>query len=375
MAAIEFIAARKSYGASIAIHELDLVLPPGAFTVILGPSGCGKSTLLRMIAGLEGISGGELRIGGARMNEREPKDRGCAMVFQNYALYPHMTVAENIGYPLKVGGMKRAERQARVAEAAAALGLDALLDRRPGQLSGGQRQRVAMGRAMVRRPRVFLYDEPLSNLDAKLRVQMRLELRRLHEQLGATSVLVTHDQQEAMTLADHLVVMRGGRVEQEGRPREVYAAPASLFVAGFLGTPAMNLLPGHVTPDGAGLRLEGGVVVLLPLRLAAGQAVTLGIRPEHVGEGDLEAEVALVEDLGASLLVHARLAGGAAMALHRPAELAPARGAALRLGFDTARLHLFDTASGQRIGGEGGSGASPAGSGDAARRPALLATT
>ncbi|MBI0435178.1 ABC transporter ATP-binding protein [Roseomonas sp. KE0001] len=375
MAAIEFIAARKSYGASIAIHELDLVLPPGAFTVILGPSGCGKSTLLRMIAGLEGISGGELRIGGARMNEREPKDRGCAMVFQNYALYPHMTVAENIGYPLKVGGVRRAERQARVAEAAAALGLDALLDRRPGQLSGGQRQRVAMGRAMVRRPRVFLYDEPLSNLDAKLRVQMRLELRRLHEQLGATSVLVTHDQQEAMTLADHLVVMRGGRVEQEGRPREVYAAPASLFVAGFLGTPAMNLLPGAVTPDGAGLRLEGGVVVPLPLRLPAGQAVTLGIRPEHVGEGDLEAEVALVEDLGASLLVHARLAGGAAMALHRPAELAPARGAALRLGFDTARLHFFDSGSGQRIGGEGGRGASPAGAGEAARRPALLATT
>ncbi|MDQ1078753.1 ABC transporter ATP-binding protein [Pseudoroseomonas cervicalis] len=350
MAAIAFAKARKTYGANTAIHDVDLELPEGGFIVILGPSGCGKSTLLRMIAGLESITGGELRIHGARMNEREPKDRGCAMVFQNYALYPHMTVAENIAYPLKVAGTSRAERQARVAEVAAALELSALLDRRPGQLSGGQRQRVAMGRAMVRRPKVFLYDEPLSNLDAKLRVQMRLELRRLHEQLGATSILVTHDQQEAMTLADHLVVMNAGRVEQTGSPREVYERPASLFVAGFLGAPAMNLLPAELEAEGRAVRIAGGPLLPLPGRARHGSAaVTLGIRPEHVAPGELSATVEMVEDLGASALVHGRLAGGAPIAFHAPAEAAPRRGGRAGLSLPAARLHLFDPVTGRRI--------------------------
>jgi sn-glycerol 3-phosphate transport system ATP-binding protein len=331
------------------LHDLDLALPAGAFVVILGPSGCGKSTLLRMIAGLEGITAGELRIGGERMNEQEPKDRGCAMVFQNYALYPHMTVGENIGYPLKVAGVGRAERKQRIAEVAQTLELSAMLDRRPGQLSGGQRQRVAMGRAMVRQPRVFLYDEPLSNLDAKLRVQMRLELRRLHEKLGATSVLVTHDQQEAMTLADHLVVMNAGRVEQVGSPAEVYARPVTRFVAGFLGSPAMNLLEGRTEADGQSVLLPGGRRVALAGRVAGGLPVQLGIRPEHVQVVQApEATVELVEHLGPSVLAHLRLDGGGSRSLTRPVELAPARGARLGLGFPASRLHLFGT-DGQRL--------------------------
>jgi len=349
MAAIEFSGARKLYGQSLAIKDVDLALPEGAFVVILGPSGCGKSTLLRMIAGLEGISGGELRIHGQRMNEREPADRGCAMVFQNYALYPHMTVGENIAYPLKVAGLSKDERKARVAEVAQALELGALLDRRPGQLSGGQRQRVAMGRAMVRQPKVFLYDEPLSNLDAKLRVQMRLELRRLHEKLGATSLLVTHDQQEGMTLADYLVVMNGGVVEQVGTPRQVYEKPATKFVAGFLGAPAMNLLPAVIDPSGMRAVFENGPSAALAGRLEAGHEVVVGIRPEHVGEGELPLLVELVEDLGHAALVHGRLSGGAPMQLVRPVEHAPARGAKIGIGFDPARLHLFDERSGLRL--------------------------
>ncbi|MFC3126271.1 ABC transporter ATP-binding protein [Pseudoroseomonas globiformis] len=349
MSAIDILAVRKDYGTSTAIHGIDLHLPEGKFIVILGPSGCGKSTLLRMIAGLEGITAGELRIGGVRMNDHEPKDRGCAMVFQNYALYPHMTVGENIGYPLKVAGLGRAERQRRVAEAAQALELDQLLARRPGELSGGQRQRVAMGRAMVRHPRVFLFDEPLSNLDARLRVQMRLELRRLHEKLGATSVLVTHDQQEGMTLADHLVVMNGGRVEQAGSPREVYARPASLFVAGFLGSPSMNLMPAEVVGAGDTLRIAGGHLLRLPDAVSARGPVRLGIRPEHVVNGDLPATVEMTEDLGSSILVHARLEGGASIAFHSPADAAPARGEAIGLGLPPARLHLFEAAGGRRL--------------------------
>ncbi|MXP62202.1 sn-glycerol-3-phosphate ABC transporter ATP-binding protein UgpC [Roseomonas sp. M0104] len=349
MAAIELTGVSKTYGTNMAVREVDLALPEGAFVVILGPSGCGKSTLLRMVAGLEAINAGELRIGGARMNEREPKDRGCAMVFQNYALYPHMSVAENIGYPLKVAGLSRAERKARVAEVAGALELAPLLDRRPGQLSGGQRQRVAIGRAMVRHPKVFLFDEPLSNLDAKLRVQMRLELRRLHERLGATSVLVTHDQQEAMTLADHLVVMNAGRIEQQGTPREVYARPASLFVAGFLGAPAMNLLPAEVLASGDTVRLIDGTLLRLPEPVERRGAVMLGIRPEHVAAGGLAAKVEMVEDLGASALVHARLAGLAPLAFHSPAEAPPLRGAEVGLDLPPSRLHLFDPAGGARL--------------------------
>ncbi|UPG73848.1 sn-glycerol-3-phosphate ABC transporter ATP-binding protein UgpC [Roseomonas gilardii subsp. gilardii] len=350
MPAIVLDSVRKLYpGATTpSVSDVSLSLPERAFTVILGPSGCGKSTLLRMIAGLEGISGGEIRIHGRRVNEAEPKDRGCAMVFQNYALYPHMTVAENIAYPLKVAGLGRAERLARVREVAGTLALSEMLDRRPGQLSGGQRQRVAIGRAMVRQPKVFLFDEPLSNLDATLRGQMRTELRQLHERLQATSVLVTHDQIEAMTLADVMVVMRAGRVEQMGAPREVYERPRTRFVAGFLGSPAMNLWPARVAEDGCTALLEGGLAVPLGGSLAPGQAITLGIRPEHVAQGELAAQCEVIEDLGTSRLVHARLQG-AAVLLHLPTEHPLRRGEALGLALPPERLHVFDGESEVRL--------------------------
>ena len=250
MADISIRDVRKSYGKEEVVHGVDLEITNGEFIVILGPSGCGKSTLLRMIAGLEAITSGEIAIGGTVVNQLEPRERGCAMVFQNYALYPHMTVANNIGYALKVAGMKKAERMAKVREVAKIIGLEDFLDRKPGQLSGGQRQRVAMGRAIIREPEVFLFDEPLSNLDAKLRVQMRLEIRRLHQRLGATSVFVTHDQVEAMTLADRLVVMNSGNIDQVGTPSEVYDTPASTYVGGFIGSPPMNFLTGSVSNTG-----------------------------------------------------------------------------------------------------------------------------
>jgi sn-glycerol 3-phosphate transport system ATP-binding protein len=350
MSAITLTAVSKLYpgAAAPSVNDVSLDLPEGAFVVVLGPSGCGKSTMLRMIAGLEGISGGDIAIAGRRVNDLEPKDRGCAMVFQNYALYPHMSVAENIGYPLKVAGMARAERAAKVREVAAALALEPMLDRRPGQLSGGQRQRVAIGRAMVRHPKVFLFDEPLSNLDATLRVQMRAELRRLHERLGATSVLVTHDQIEAMTLADLLVVMNAGRVEQVGAPREVYDRPQTRFVAGFLGSPAMNLWPGTVTTDGRGVVLAQSAVVPLPGILPAGHGVTLGIRPEHVTEGGLPAVCELIEDIGTSRLVHARWQDVPVL-LHLPPEHPLRRGHSLGLALPPARLHVFDARSGERL--------------------------
>ncbi|HWL71444.1 MAG TPA: sn-glycerol-3-phosphate ABC transporter ATP-binding protein UgpC, partial [Geminicoccus sp.] len=263
MAEITLSSVRKSYGGNEVVKGVDLQVPAGNFLVILGPSGCGKSTLLRMIAGLEEITSGELAIGGVRMNDREPRERHCAMVFQNYALYPHMTVARNIAYPLEVAGVPRVERERRVRATAASVDLADYLERKPSQLSGGQRQRVAMARAMIRAPRVFLFDEPLSNLDATLRVQMRLELRRLHQRLGVTSVLVTHDQTEAMTMADLLVVMNGGRIEQAGTPLEVYGRPASCFVASFIGTPPMNLVEAEIAPGG---RLH---TALGPLPIAA----------------------------------------------------------------------------------------------------------
>ena len=254
MSEIAIRGVRKSYGKIETVHGIDLAFGSGEFVVILGPSGCGKSTLLRMIAGLESISAGEIAIGGRVVNRLEPRERGCAMVFQNYALYPHMTVAENIGYALKVAGVPKAERLRRIAEVSRSTGLEHLLDRRPGQLSGGQRQRVAMGRAIIREPKVFLFDEPLSNLDATLRVQMRIEIRRLHDRQGVTSVFVTHDQVEAMTLADRLVVLNAGRVEQVGTSAEIYRRPASRFVAGFVGSPPMNLLDAAA----AGPRHGGG---------------------------------------------------------------------------------------------------------------------
>jgi sn-glycerol 3-phosphate transport system ATP-binding protein len=270
------------------------------------------------------------------------------MVFQNYALYPHMSVAENIGYPLKVAGIGRAERASQVKEVATSLALETLLDRRPGQLSGGQRQRVAIGRAMVRRPKVFLFDEPLSNLDATLRVQMRAELRRLHERLGATSVLVTHDQIEAMTLADILVVMNAGRIEQVGAPREVYDRPQTRFVAGFLGSPAMNLMPGRVAADGRSVTISDGLVLPIAGGLEPSRAVTLGIRPEHVGDGAHNATCEMIEDIGTSRLVHARI-GNQGLLLHLPPDHPIRRGDALGLSLPATRLHLFDAESGLRL--------------------------
>ena len=307
MAEIAIRNVAKTYGRTTVMEDVSLDIRNGEFVVILGPSGCGKSTLLRMIAGLEEITAGEIAIAGQVVNGLEPRERGCAMVFQNYALYPHMTVAENIGYALKVAGVPRAERQARVLATATSVGLEDFLDRKPGQLSGGQRQRVAMARAIIREPKVFLFDEPLSNLDAKLRVQMRQEIRRIHNRIGATSVFVTHDQQEAMTLADRLVVMNKGTIEQIGTPAEVYNRPASVYVAGFIGSPAMNLLTARISTARRGAVLDNGSV--LPLAsvagVADGQLVQVGIRPEHArlvpaGQGELVARVDMIEDLGAT---------------------------------------------------------------------------
>ena len=368
MAEIAIRQVRKSYGRTEVVHGVDLDIHDGEFVVILGPSGCGKSTLLRMIAGLEDISAGDISIGGTRVNEKEPRERGCAMVFQNYALYPHMSVEENIGYALKVAGVARAERAARVATVAETVGLAGFLDRKPGQLSGGQRQRVAMARAMIREPKVFLFDEPLSNLDAKLRVQMRIEIRRLHRRLSTTSVFVTHDQVEAMTLADRMVVMNAGHIEQIGSPGEIYHHPATRFVAGFIGMPPMNLLPATIAADG--LRLESGLV--LPLGrtwagLAPGSKVELGVRPEEVtvsaDHHGVPFVVEFLEELGAGRLAHGMLEGADfILSLPPGATLQP--GETCRLHFAPAAMHLFDAATGNRCHTAGDAAS-------AARAPAL----
>ncbi|BBY34777.1 ABC transporter ATP-binding protein [Mycolicibacter minnesotensis] len=318
MAEIELLHISKSYpDGAVAVKDLSLSIADGEFIILVGPSGCGKSTTLNMIAGLEEITSGELRIGGQRVNERAPKDRDIAMVFQSYALYPHMTVRQNIAFPLTLAKMKKPQIAEKVDEVAKILDLSALLDRKPSQLSGGQRQRVAMGRAIVRHPKAFLMDEPLSNLDAKLRVQMRSEIARLQRRLGTTTVYVTHDQTEAMTLGDRVVVMHGGIAQQIGTPDELYQRPANMFVAGFVGSPAMNFFPGTLTP--AGVRLAVGEVPLsAEVRDVigrhpdpAGGAVVVGVRPEHLGDAALLDEVArsaavtlgarvdLVESLGA----------------------------------------------------------------------------
>jgi len=345
--------ARKSYGKTEILHGVDLAFEAGSFVVILGPSGCGKSTLLRMIAGLEEITAGEIAIGGTVVNKLEPRQRGCAMVFQNYALYPHMTVAENVGYALKVAGVSKAERRARVEKIAETVGLTDYLDRRPGQLSGGQRQRVAMGRAMIREPKVFLFDEPLSNLDAKLRVQMRHEIRRLHQRLGTTSVFVTHDQIEAMTLADMLVVMNQGRVEQVGRPSEVYAAPRSLFVAGFIGSPPMNIVPATIIERGVA---EAGMGWRIPFDANAfacsiGDKALVGVRPEDVilvEDGGLSVEIEFTEEIGAASLHHGKL-DGAEFVVQGPAGADVPRPTRLSIALPTDRLHLFDPQTGLRL--------------------------
>ena len=323
MSAISLRNVKKRYGKTDIIHGVDLEIEPGEFVVILGPSGCGKSTLLRMVAGLEDITGGEISIAGKVVNKLEPRERGCAMVFQNYALYPHMTVAGNIGYSLKVAGIPKAEREARVLKVAQSVGLETYLARRPGELSGGQRQRVAMARAMVREPKVFLFDEPFSNLDAKLRVAMRAEVRRLHRQLGVTSIFVTHDQVEAMTLADRLIIMNGGRVEQVGRPADIYDRPVSRFVADFIGSPAMNLLEGECDDNGHFIHGEGGKIAVSSLngQRVPGRKIVLGIRPESVrrtsesGIGTIPGIVDYVEELGGARLSHATVAGSRLIAL------------------------------------------------------------
>ncbi len=374
----------KSYpDGAMAVQDLNITIADGEFLILVGPSGCGKTTTLNMIAGLEDISSGELRIGGERMNERAPKDRDIAMVFQSYALYPHMTVRQNIAFPLTLAKMKKAEIAQKVSETAKILGLTELLDRKPSQLSGGQRQRVAMGRAIVRHPKAFLMDEPLSNLDAKLRVQMRGEISRLQKRLGTTTVYVTHDQTEAMTLGDRVVVMHAGVAQQIGTPEELYEHPANLFVAGFIGSPAMNFFPATLTT--IGLTLPFGEVMLTPdvQRVIAQhpkpENVIVGVRPEHlvdaalidgyqrIGALTFEVKVDLVESLGADKYVYFSTAGWAARSAQLdelaaeseahenhfvarvPAASKASIGKSLELAFDTTRLAVFDADSGANL--------------------------
>jgi sn-glycerol 3-phosphate transport system ATP-binding protein len=350
MATVQLEQVKKRFGQTQVIHGVSVDIEDGEFIVIVGPSGCGKSTLLRMVAGLESVSDGEIRIGGRRVNEVEPMDRDIAMVFQNYALYPHMSVRQNMGYGLKIAGLPKDQIDAKVREAAALLQLDDYLDRRPKALSGGQRQRVAMGRAIVREPAVFLFDEPLSNLDAKLRVQMRVEIRELQAKLGITALYVTHDQVEAMTMADRMIVMNGGHAEQIGTPLDVYERPETLFAAGFIGSPAMNVL--DATGSGGTVEVAQGVRLDAPG--APEGAVKAGLRPEHVvqdPEGPIVLDAHLAEPLGANTLVHGRLQGtdvsftASLPGVHRLAG----KGETLRLRAVPGHVHLFDTATGKRL--------------------------
>ncbi len=353
MGAISLRNVEKVYGngpkANKVIHGVNVEIADGEFVVIVGPSGCGKSTLLRMVAGLEEISAGEIDIGGRVVNRLEPSERDIAMVFQNYALYPHMSVYDNMAYGLKIAKVPVAEIKARVDKAAGILQLAPYLARRPRELSGGQRQRVAMGRAIVREPAVFLFDEPLSNLDAKLRAQTRLEIQKLHHELGITSLFVTHDQVEAMTLAQRMIVMNAGRIEQIGTPEMVYGKPASTFVAGFIGSPPMNLLPGQA--DGSRFTL-GGETLMLPAAAPRAGALTLGVRPEHVeiaDQGSWPMKVEMLEMLGAERLVYGLL-GNERFTLRIDATLAPpAPGAVVKLHVEPHHLHWFDAGTSQRV--------------------------
>ncbi len=354
MANITLKGIKKAYGKTEIIHGIDWEIADGDFVVIVGPSGCGKSTLLRMIAGLESITEGEVSIGGTVVNKLEPSQRNIAMVFQNYALYPHMTVYKNMAYGLKIQKLDPAEIEARVQKAAKILELGDYLHRLPRELSGGQRQRVAMGRAIVREPAVFLFDEPLSNLDAKLRVQMRLEIKNLQSELGITSVYVTHDQVEAMTLGDQLAVLNGGYVEQLGSPIEIYERPASTFVAGFIGSPSMNLIDGQMAADGQSVTLPDGSIITLPTPRAAGKAVKLGIRPEHFGLGEGENQVPLnvrvVEQLGADTLVHGNLGDTKVqMVLRLEGVQTLQAGGVVQLHIPQNALHVFDGETGKRV--------------------------
>ncbi|NKJ39933.1 MULTISPECIES: ABC transporter ATP-binding protein [Rhizobium] len=345
---------RKSYGAVNIIHGVDVEISDGEFVILVGPSGCGKSTLLRMIAGLEDITGGEISIGGRVVNDLPPKDRDIAMVFQNYALYPQMTVAENMGFALQLAGAKRAEIDRKVGEAANILGLQPLLGRKPAHLSGGQRQRVAMGRAIVRDPKVFLFDEPLSNLDAKLRVKMRAEIKALHQRLKTTIVYVTHDQIEAMTMADKIVVLQGGKVEQVGSPLELYDRPKNVFVAGFLGSPAMNFLEGRITGGATpALTLPSGTRI--PLAHVPAQAdardIILGIRPEDIAfasDDGIAATVSVIEPTGSETHVALELEGREiTWVMRERAELTP--GQVVQISLKSPNLHFFDKVTQQRL--------------------------
>ena len=355
MASVTLEKVRKNYGQVRVLNAVDLEIADGEFVVLVGPSGCGKSTLLRMIAGLEEVSDGEIRIGGRLVNDVAPKDRDIAMVFQSYALYPHMDVSRNMGFSLMLRKAGKASIDSRVDGAAKRLGLGSLLGRLPRQLSGGQRQRVAMGRAIVRDPKVFLFDEPLSNLDAKLRVHMRAEIKTLHQQLKTTSVYVTHDQIEAMTMADRIVVMHDGNVQQVGAPLELYDRPANMFVAGFIGSPGMNFLPATFARGGkADAVLADGQKLPLPdgLPLKDGDALTVGLRPEHIGladDGGLKGEVGVVEPLGLSTQFYVRCAGQQ-LCVFAMGRSGVRPGEAVRLSADPAALHLFDPADGNRVG-------------------------
>jgi multiple sugar transport system ATP-binding protein len=357
MASVAIRGVRKAFGSVYVIHDISVEIADGEFVVLVGPSGCGKSTLLRMIAGLEHITSGEIRIGDRVVNHLPPKERDTAMVFQNYALYPHMTVAANMGFSMRLRGASAAEIAERVSRAADILGLKPYLDRYPRQLSGGQRQRVAMGRAIVRDPKVFLFDEPLSNLDAKLRVQMRTEIKALHQRLKTTTVYVTHDQIEAMTMADKIVVMHDGRVEQIGAPLDLYDRPDNLFVAGFIGSPAMNFFPGIIRRN-ASTSFDGPGGVHLPLRsperAAAewfdGRLAVYGVRPEHfiLADDGIDAEVQVVEPTGSETQLVAKLGGQDVLAVFRERyQFKP--GDRVRLKPSVGFTHLFDKASGKRL--------------------------
>jgi lactose/L-arabinose transport system ATP-binding protein len=348
MASVELTEISKSYGAVEVIADLNLAVEDGSFTVFVGPSGCGKSTLLRMIAGLEPITEGELRIAGTRVNDADPIERGVAMVFQNYALYPHMTVEQNIGFSLRMARMGRQEIAERVAAVANTLQVSELLKRKPAQLSGGQRQRVAIGRAIVRDPEVFLFDEPLSNLDAELRVSMRVEIAKLHQKLGATMIYVTHDQTEAMTLADTIVVLRNGEIQQRGAPEAVYDDPANLFVAGFIGSPRMNMLRGRA--ESGSLVLDAGATI--PLPLAHTGELVVGIRPEHFvfggGEAPFDVMVEVVENLGGTRYLYGKSRSGEDLVVEARDQLAVKAGDTISIGYRPDRVYAFE-ATGKRL--------------------------
>ncbi len=353
MASVEFVNVRKSFGSQPIIKGVDVQIEDGEFVILVGPSGCGKSTLLRMLAGLENISAGEIRIGDKVVNRVPPKERDIAMVFQNYALYPHMTVADNMAFSLTLKGESKAVIDARVKPAAEILGLTHLLERYPRQLSGGQRQRVAMGRAIVRDPQVFLFDEPLSNLDAKLRVAMRAEIKELHQRLKTTTVYVTHDQIEAMTMADKIVVMHDGRVEQIGAPLELYDRPANLFVAGFIGSPSMNMISGRMDPNDPlrfvakdGTKLPVGK----PIDASPDRPLVYGMRPEfmRLDPAGIPAEVVVIEPTGAETQIIAKLAGTEVTCVFHE-RIAARPGDTLHIGIDAAAIHIFDETTGLRL--------------------------